>query len=94
MNEAHWSAAVLSLAALACSSSNSGAAGGGGVGIIPVSDGSTGAGNLTCTNAAALTTVDAGAATGVVAGMVPGPATFVGGCQIFPPPPTTPGTST
>jgi hypothetical protein len=95
MNEARWSAAVLSLAALACSSSSGavddggappeGSPDGGSVGIIPVSDGSTGAGSLTCTNAAALTTVDAGAATAVVAGMVPGPGTFVGGCQIFPP---------
>jgi hypothetical protein len=42
---------------------------------------------LTCTSSAATTTVDAGAvpAPGVVTGMVPGPGTFVGGCQIFPP---------
>jgi hypothetical protein len=39
---------------------------------------------LACTNMAATTTGDAGTATGVVSGMVPGPGTFVGGCQIFP----------
>jgi len=39
-----------------------------------------------CSNSAATTTVDAGAGTapGVASGMVPGPGTFVGGCQIFP----------
>jgi len=41
-------------------------------------------GLLTCSNASAVTTVDAGAPPGVVAGMVPGPGTFIGGCQIFP----------
>jgi hypothetical protein len=41
-------------------------------------------GLLTCSNASAVTTVDAGAAPGVVAGMVPGPGTFIAGCQIFP----------
>ncbi len=39
---------------------------------------------LSCGNGAATTTGDAGAATGVVSGMVPGPGTFIGGCQIFP----------
>jgi hypothetical protein len=42
------------------------------------------AGLLACTNASATTTADAGAAPGVVAGMVPGPGTFIAGCQIFP----------
>jgi hypothetical protein len=47
----------------------------------------TDAGLLVCSNGAATTSVDAGAgmAPGVVAGMVPGPGTFLAGCQIFPP---------
>ena len=52
---------------------DSGGAGGGDAGAL-----------LTCSNAAAVTTGNAGTATGIVAGMVPGPGTFVGGCQIFP----------
>ena len=46
--------------------------------------GGSAGGLLTCSNSAAVTTSDAGTAKGVVAGMVPGPGTFVGGCQIFP----------
>jgi hypothetical protein len=48
------------------------------------SDAAGDGGLLACSNASATTTVDAGAAPGVVAGMVPGPGTFLGGCQIFP----------
>ncbi len=46
--------------------------------------GGSAGGLFTCSNSAAATTGDAGTAKGVVAGMVPGPGTFVAGCQIFP----------
>jgi hypothetical protein len=86
MQVSRWVVIVASLALVACSSSKSssndhssdgGNSGGGG------GSGSSG-GLLTCTNTQAVTTGDAGAPPGVVSGMVPGPGTFVGGCQIFP----------
>jgi hypothetical protein len=65
------------LVACGMSTPKNGADGGGG-------GGGGGPGLLTCTDAEAVTTGNAGSAMGVVSGMVPGPGTFLGGCQIFP----------
>ena len=66
------------------SGGSSGSSSGGASGPDSGPNGGGSDGGLTCSNAAAVTPVASGTAPGVVAGMVPGPGTFVGGCQIFP----------
>ena len=87
MNRSRWIiVSAFATAAIACGSSQSGSPADGGTGGGGGGGGGNGGGKLlSCANSAAMTTTSAGMATGVVTGMKPGPGTFVGGCQIFPP---------